>query len=136
MTKIFVEGAFEVVAQAKGNRLIAKQPIIVEFQITDPALSSEKAFFASIDTAIRQAAVAVVIGQIRQDIDLRRRIGGTKWSVEPTNEAIEFPIFLRREEVGHIEKFLNPNPYRLLEQIISRNQHIFAELQAEIATTV
>lgn len=136
MTKIFVEGQFEVVAMIKGTRLVGAQPIQIEMSVEPNHLISESRFFQQLGEQLKQAATALFIAQLRKDSDLKRRVGGTKWSVKLTNDVIEFPIFHRLEDVGHIEKFLNPNPYKLLEQIISRNQHIFAELQAEIATTV
>ena len=136
MTKIFVEGQFEVIATIKGTRIMAAQPVQIEIPVDHRHLLSESRFFQEIGEKLKQAATALFIVQLRKDSDLKRRVGGTKWSVKLTNDVIEFPIFHRLEDVGHIEKFLNPNPYKLLDQIISRNQHIFAELQAEIAATV
>ena len=136
MTKIFVEGQFEVVAVIKGTRIMGAQPVLIETSVGPTHLVSESRFFQELGERLKQSATALFIAQLRKDSDLKRRVGGTKWSVKLTNDVIEFPIFHRLEDVGHIEKFLNPNPYKLLEQIISRNQHIFAELQAEITTTV
>ena len=136
MKKIFVEGRFDVVASATQKMLQAGIDLVAIVEVPDDD-HGETTFFSMIDTEFRLQAAKAFIAMLRTDTDLKRRIGGTKWSVKIPGDVREFPFFLEREHVGNIKKFIDVrNAYKIMDQIVSRNQHLYAELFAAKAEHV
>jgi len=141
MKSIFVEVVYRIIATAKGHQLVAPAPILVEHELKVAlpadlsAVAKNKIFFAQLNASIRAQAVDAFVKRLKTETDLKRFIGGTKWAVELVGDVIEFPIYLQREQVGTIAKLIDTrNPYKITDQIVTRNFSLVHQICVEMQT--
>lgn len=109
---IFVEATYEIVSTIKGQKLADKQTVMVPVTL-NPAFSEVYNFdqfktlmFNQVQIAITDGACKAFIQRLKTETPLKRKVGGTKWTVQLVGGVEAQPLYLKEAKIGDFKQFI------------------------------
>lgn len=108
---VFVEATYEVVSTIKGQKMADKQTVMIEVDISklvDPySLDGyRQVFFAVVDTGVKMKACEAFIQRLKTETALKRKVGGTKWSIQLVGGIEAQPLYQKAAKIGDFKQFI------------------------------